>query len=81
MLIILAGVFAYNLRGAVRFCMFFNRRRRRFGVSILFGAWPMILALLTSWLFRGDSRYQSISGRAFALFSVAFAGMVTGFGG
>ena len=44
--------------------------------SILFGAWPMILALLTSWLFRGDSRYRSISWRAFALFAVAFAGMV-----
>ena len=35
----------------------------------------MILALLTSWLFRGDSRYRSISWRAFALFAVAFVGM------
>ena len=47
--------------------------------SILFGAWPMILALLTGWLFRGDSRYRRISWRAFALFAVA--GMVIGFGG
>lgn len=44
--------------------------------SILFGAWPMILALLTSWLFRGDLRYRRISWRAYALFAVAFAGMV-----
>ncbi len=49
--------------------------------SILFGAWPMILVLLTSWLFRDDSRYRRISWRAFALFAVAFAGMVIGFGG
>ena len=47
--------------------------------SILFGAWPMVLALLTSWLFRGESRYRRISWRAVALF--AFAGMVIGFGG
>ena len=44
--------------------------------SILFGAWPMILALLTSWLFRRESRYRRISWRAFALFAVAFVGMV-----
>ena len=44
--------------------------------SILFGVWPMILALLTSWLFSGESRYRRVSLRAFALFAVAFAGMV-----
>lgn len=49
--------------------------------SILFGLWPMALALLTSWLFRGESRYRRISWRAVALFAVAFVGMVIGFGG
>ena len=43
--------------------------------SILFGVWPMALALLTIWLFRRESRYRSVSWRAFALFAVAFAGM------
>ena len=49
--------------------------------SILFGSWPMALALLTSWLFRGESRYRRISWRAVALFAFAFVGMVIGFGG
>ena len=44
--------------------------------AVLFETWPILLILLTGWLFRRESRYRKLSLRTLLLLGVAFLGVI-----
>ena len=43
--------------------------------TVLFEVWPVVMVVMTAWLFRFDKRYRIVNGRTVFLFGIAFLGV------